>query len=134
MESHQPRILVLGETVRHSQLVIDALSQFYVVDVVGNMDHVPSAMLDEMYDAVLADVGEFQSFGRGLGGEEAHLVLNTIGEGVCVIDADGRMSWSNQRMRSFAPPVIENVKQICCQARHIFDAQILSYLPPFTFK
>lgn len=124
MESHQPRILVLGETVRHSQLVIDALSQFYVVDVVGNMDHVPSAMLDEMYDAVLADVGEFQSFGRGLGGEEAHLVLNTIGEGVCVIDADGRMSWSNQRMRSFAPPVIENVKQICCQARHIFDAQI----------
>ena len=124
MESHQPRILVLGETVRHSPLVIDALSQFYVVDVLGNMDQAPSAMLDETYDAVLADIGEFQSLDRGLLGEKANLVLNTIGEGVCVIDADGRMSWSNRRMRSFAPPVIEKVKQICCQALHIFADQI----------
>ena len=50
--------------------------------------------------AVFADAGDFLPLERALVGDKASLVLDTVGEGVCVVDADGRMTWTNRRMRS----------------------------------
>src|SRR5690606_6188095 len=91
--------------------------------VYENTDEALRALRERDYHAVFADAGDFLPLERGLVGEKSSLVLNTIGEGVCVADADGRMTWLNKRMRSFSPEVIENVRTICRQARNIFLAQ-----------
>ncbi|MEM9883914.1 MAG: response regulator, partial [Planctomycetota bacterium] len=74
--------------------------------------------------AVFADVGDFLPLERALVGDQSSLVLNTIGEGVCIIDADGRMTWSNKRMRGFNPETTEHTKRICRQALQIFSSQV----------
>jgi CheY-like chemotaxis protein len=120
---HRPRVLVLGGKLSREMGVVDVLGAGFSVDVFDSMEEAMSALRREQYDGVVADVGDFLPLERGLVGQQASLVLDTIGEGVCVVDADGVVSWSNRRMRQFAPDITEKVKQICARARQTFLAQ-----------
>ena len=123
-DDHRPRILILGGKVTGQHPVAESLSQFFRVDVFDRMDQAMAALRQAPYQAVFADVGDFLPLERGLAAQQSGLVLNTIGEGVCVVDANGACVWSNNRMRSFSPEVFEKVKQICSQARLIFSKQV----------
>lgn len=118
----RPRVLVLGGKVSREHPAAQALSACFDVDMYDTMEQAMTALRGHTYHAVFADVGDFLPLERGLVGQQSSLVLDTIGEGVCVVDSDGMCSWSNKRMRQFSPEVIEKVKQICCQARAIFTA------------
>ena len=118
------RLLILGTVRTGQQAIVASLQKLFDVEVVERVDQALDALRHGAYNAVLTDVGDFLPLERELVGEKAALVLNTIGEGVIIVDADGRCAWSNKRMRSFAPEVIEKVKQICLQARQIFCQQV----------
>ncbi len=90
------------------------------VDTFDRMDQAMAALRKDSYHAIFADVGDFLPLERGLVGQKASMVLNTIGEGVCIVDSDGVCSWSNKQMRTFSPQVFQKVKQICNQARTLF--------------
>ncbi len=124
MDTEQPRILVLAGKLTEDPSVIEELRRCFRVDVYAGMAEAMDALRREMYQGVFADVGDFLPLERALVGEKASMVLNTIGEGVCIVDADGRLSWSNNRLRGYVPEVIERVKQICQQARSIFELQL----------
>ena len=120
MEENRPRILVLGGKVTERYPAADVLSQQFHVDTFDNMEEAMSALRTHTYEAIFADVGDFLPLERGLVGQQSSLVLETIGEGVCIVDRDGICTWSNNRMRNFPPEVNEKVKQICSQALSIF--------------
>ena len=123
MAQSKPRVLVFaGNVARHSD-VAKLLADRFEVDTFDSHEQALAALRTEQYHAVFADVGDFLPLERGLVGGKSSLILNTIGEGVCIVDADGRCSWSNQRMRTFTPAVMENVRRICVQAQSIFSAQ-----------
>ena len=115
-EDDRPLVLVLGGRSTGHLPVAEKLGELFRVDVCNGMDEAMSALRRESYHAVFADVGDFLPLERGLVGQKASMVLNTIGEGVCIVDADGTCSWSNNQMRSFLPEVFERVRQICMQA------------------
>lgn len=119
----RPRVLVFAGKTARKNPVADALGEWFEVDVFERMDEALTALREREYDAVFADVGDFLPLERGLVGEKSSLILNTVGEGVCIVDADGRCSWSNKRMRSFRSEVFEHVRRICAQALNIFTAQ-----------
>ena len=54
------------------------------------------------------------------GDDVADLVLDTIGEGVCVVEADGGITWQNHRMRAFPPEITDHAERIGRQALQIF--------------
>ncbi len=123
MEQSRPRVLLMtGKVSEHHPALVAALSQICDVEVVEKMDEAMTALRNREFHAIFADVGDFLPLERGLVGDKSSLVLNTIGEGVCIVDADGRCSWSNKRMRTFTPEVLERVKHICAQARMLFSA------------
>lgn len=124
MPDNRPHILILTGHVVDCHPVADSLREMFDVDVFDSMDEAMAALRHGSYHGVFADVGDFLPLERSLVGQQASLVLNTIGEGVCVIDADGVCRWSNKRMSSFSPDVFDRVKNICRQARAIFSAQI----------
>ncbi len=134
MPHDRPRILILGGQVSRNHPVTQVLGQLFHVDFFEGMDQAMAALRNHNYQAVFADTGDFLPLERGLVGEKASLVLNTIGEGVCIVDADGRMSWSNKRMRGFKPEVVEHVKQVCLQARRIFCARASGGTDPATLR
>lgn len=120
---NRPHLLVLGGRYSRDEAALRGLSERYRVDVFEKMDQAMAALRCEDYHAILADVGDFLPLERELVGEKASMVLNTIAEGVCIVDADGRCCWSNRRMRGYSPQVFEKVRQICLQARSIFSIQ-----------
>ena len=120
MLDNRPRILVFGGKVSREHPVAQLLGQHFAVDVFDDLAAAMNAMRHDSYHAVLADVGDFFPLERALVGDRASIVLNTIGEGVCVVDMDGRMVWANKRMRSFEPRVSEQIRTICKQALTIF--------------
>ena len=124
MDEPRPRVLVLAGSAAGHHPVAAGLSEYFDVDVFDSMDAAMAALRDGTYHAVFADAGDFLPLERALVGHQAGAVLDTIGEGVCVIDANGACRWSNSRLRSFSPQVLEKVNSICCQAQSIFAAQI----------
>ena len=123
MNQVRPRVLVLGGNVSGHHPIAAALQQCCDVDTFDTLDEAMAALRREMYHAVFADVGDFLPLERGLVGQQSSLVLDTIGEGVCVVNAASRCTWSNKRMQDFTPDVFLKVKQICCQALAIFANQ-----------
>ncbi len=116
------RLLFLGGKFTDERL-IESLRAVYDVDHFTEMDDAMHALRDRDYHAVFSDAGDFLPLERNLVGQKANLVLNTIGEGVCIVNTDGVCTWSNQRMRQFSPEVFERVTQTCCQARVLFSQQ-----------
>ena len=119
----EPRVLVFAGKTSDRHPATDALGDRFHVDVFERMDEALKALREREYDAVFADVGDFLPLERGLVGDKSSLILNTIGEGVCIVDADGHVNWSNKRMRGFRAEVLEHVRRICAQALNIFSAQ-----------
>lgn len=120
----RPRVLVLGGKVTSEHPVADVLAKRFQVDTFDGMEEAIAALRAGGYHAVFADVGDFLPLERGLAAQQSSLVLDTIGEGVCVVESDGRCVWSNKRMRSFSPEVFDKVKHICLQARLLFAKQV----------
>ncbi|MEM9883786.1 MAG: hypothetical protein AAF800_12815, partial [Planctomycetota bacterium] len=95
MSEPKRRVLVFGAAEADDHPAAEALRDRYDVVRVASMDEAMAALRGEDFHAVFADVGDFLPLERALVGDQSSLVLNTIGEGVCIIDADGRMTWSN---------------------------------------
>lgn len=128
MMDTRPHVLIFAGKVTRDHPVAQALGEHFRVDVFDKMDAALAALRQEDYHAVFADVGDFLPLERGLVGEKSSLILNTIGEGVCIVDVDGRVSWCNNKMRTFAPEVLEHVRRIGTQALSIFTAQTGPYI------
>jgi len=118
-----PRVLLCGAGLDEDHPLIGSLPEGVQVTRVDDAAAAAQALSRETFDAVLTDASTFLADGPGLAGDEADLVLNTIGEGVCVVGTDGRMTWSNRRMRGFSPEITEHTKRACRQGLQIFRTQ-----------
>lgn len=124
MSSQRPRILFLAGKQIDQRLVTATLGNHFDVDVFTEADPAIAALRREMYAAIFADVGDFLPLERALFDRQASLVLNTIGEGVCIVDDTGVCVWANNKMRSFPPEVYDRVKQTCLSAATLFAHQV----------
>lgn len=124
MNESQKRVLIFGGSTSGEVPVAELLREHFDVTVIDSMDEALASLRAEEYHAVFADTGDFLPLERAMAGDKSSVVLNTIGEGVCIVDADGRMSWSNKRMRGFNPETTEHTKRICRQALQIFKSQV----------
>jgi len=123
MSQDRPRVLVFGGNFAAAPPVPDLLGRHFEVNVFDTPEAAMAALREQDYHAVMADVGDFLPLERAIVGDRSTLILNTIGEGVCIVDADGRRSWSNKRMKTFAPEVSEHVRRVCVQALQLFINQ-----------
>ncbi|MBB6431022.1 response regulator [Algisphaera agarilytica] len=124
MSDSRKRVLIFGSDVSANVPVTQMLSEHFDVTATESIDEALAALRADEYHAVFAEAGDFLPLERGLVGDKSSVILNTIGEGVCIVDADGRMSWSNKTMRGFTPETTEHTKRICRQALQIFKSQV----------
>ena len=115
------KLLVLVGRRSIDEDMLNILRSAFDLDLRGELNDALEALRDQSYDAVLAASADFLPLERGLAGQQASTVLNTIGEGVCVVSRDGRLLWANARMREFEPAVIDQVVQKCHLAMRHFD-------------
>lgn len=118
----KPRVLIFGGEVLGEHPIAKLLGEYFDADVVDSSDQAIDALKAKDYHGVFADVGDFLPLERAIVSDKASVILNTIGEGVCIVDADGRCAWSNKKMRSYPPEVSEQVRRICGQAHQLFGS------------
>ena len=61
--------------------------------------------------------------------DRPEIILNAIGEGVCLCESDGRAVWTNQRFRAFDERVRRRVEAVCRGAYSTFAGELSSRGP-----
>ena len=122
-ETRSKVLLLTGQSTANSPAV-DALRASSDVVTAQSIDQAIEALRNEHYDAVFSDSADFLPLERALVSQQANLILNTIGEGVCIVDGEGRCNWMNKKMQAWPARVHEKIRRTCQEAYELFSKQV----------
>ncbi len=115
-----PKLLVLGTEPDELAALRDVLGDRFEL-IRADPAEAGDAIEREGCAAVLAAAETFRPLERHLAAHQAAVLLEAIGEGVCLTDRDGRVVWSNARFRSFQSVLRQRLADICEPAVRHFD-------------
>ncbi len=119
--SNLRRALVLaGPDFRSTELYSNLSRNYDAVVCVPTMEEAVAELRAGAFDMVMSQSADFLPLERAHATMQSGLVLDTIGEGVCMINPAGRMVWSNRRMKQWSPEVIERIGKACMEAMSVF--------------
>ncbi|MHC4976054.1 MAG: response regulator [Planctomycetota bacterium] len=72
-----------------------------------------AALQADAIAAVLAETGNFLPMAQEVANLQTNSLLNALGEGLCIADADGTLLWSNQRFTDCSEHIRTNVARCC---------------------
>jgi CheY-like chemotaxis protein len=124
LEATRNRVLVLAGHTEGSAPAVDALRARCDVVEIASIDEAIEALRHQHFDAVFSDSGDFLPLERALVSQQANLILNTIGEGVCIVDGEGRCNWMNKRMAAWPAHVHEKIRRTCQGSFELFSKQV----------
>ena len=84
--------------------------------IVHSFDEALAALRLARYDLVVSDQGDFLALERAAINQQAAMILETIGQGVCIVDPSGRLVWANPRMRSYPEDLTTQVCDACTRS------------------
>ena len=147
--SARPRLLVVGRPETGTGGLAAGLGSQYDLVRVETIEQAIGVLSEGRFAGVISDEGDFGTLNMGdagldepvdgdttpadgaagsmtpnfienLMGRQATQVLDTIGEGVLLVDAEGRVTWMNRRMRAWEPGIREQVRRSCGEAFRLF--------------
>ena len=122
------KVLVLSANGRYGR-AMDALRSTCEVVEMTSIDQAIDALRSDHFSAIFSDSADFLPLERALVSQQANLILNTIGEGVCIVDAEGRANWMNKKMQAWPARVHEKIRRACQGSFEIFSKQVTPQSP-----
>jgi len=113
-------LLVLHGPTLEASGILGFLREHFEVSLADDLDAALEAMRGRNFDAVLAETAYFLPLERGRVTQQAAVVLDTLGDGVCVVGPGGELVWANRRLRGFSAAVLERLRELCAKAYHEF--------------
>ena len=129
MDEKRNKILVLSGHSAANNDAITALKASADVVEIASIDEAIEALRRDQFSAIFSDSADFLPLERALVSQQANLVLNTIGEGVCIVDGEGRCNWMNKKMQAWPARVHEKIRRTCQDAFQLFSKQISPQTP-----
>lgn len=117
------KVLVLAGQSTTNASIIDTLGGHCELTITKTIDQAIESLRHEHYDAIFSDSADFLPLERALVSQQANLVLNTIGEGVCIVDGEARCNWMNKKMQAWPARVHEKIRRTCQEAFELFSKQ-----------
>jgi CheY-like chemotaxis protein len=117
------KLLVLLSANLQSDPIMDSLRECYDIHECGDLKAALDAMRTDVYDAILAETGNFLPVERGMAFHQSSAILDTLGEGICVVNRAGELVWANQRLGKFPEPVTRQLLGVCAEAMEDFREQ-----------
>jgi two-component system, sensor histidine kinase SagS len=124
LEVPKNKVLVLTTPTTVNAVAIDALKSCCDVKVVESMERALELINTDHFSAIFSEASDFLPLERALISQQANLILNTIGEGVCIVDGEGRSNWMNKKMQAWPARVHEKIRRTCQEAFDIFSKQV----------
>ncbi len=124
LDTPRDKVLVLaGTSPVHAGIIHALRAQAEVVEV-ESIDAAVEILRQSHFSAVFSDSADFLPLERALVSQQANMILNTIGEGVCIVDGDGRCNWMNRKMAAWPARVHEKIRRTCLESFELFSHQI----------
>jgi CheY-like chemotaxis protein len=124
LHEQRSKVLILGTLSGAHGSVVDAIRHQADVVEIANIDEAVQRLRHEHFTAIYSDTGDFLPLERALVSQQANLILDTIGEGVCIVDGEGRSNWMNKKMKAWPPRVHEKIRRTCQDAFNLFSTQV----------
>ncbi|MEI8194974.1 MAG: response regulator, partial [Phycisphaerae bacterium] len=124
------RLLVLTGSNSPSSQIVDQLRREHEVVTAASIEQALAELRQSPFDMIFADAADFLPLERAVAGQQAGLVLDTIGEGICLTDHAGNLLWANRRMKMWSDTVRQRIGQIAAEAYGIFVTQTSPPTPP----
>ncbi len=118
------KVLILGGRSTANAGVVETLKAQCDVVQIDSVDQAIDALRHSQFNAIFSDSADFLPLERALVSQQANLILNTIGEGVCIVDGEGRCSWMNKKMNAWPSAVIDKIRKTCKEAFDLFSKQV----------
>lgn len=118
------KILVLAGQSVPLGAAVESLRRCCEVVEAPSIDQAIELLRRDQFTAIFSDAADFLPLERALVSQQANLILNTIGEGVCIVDGEGRCNWMNKKMTAWPARVHEKVRRTCQEAFNLFSKQI----------
>ncbi len=115
------KLLVLHGPVLAAQGVVEFFQQQFEVCMAADLADALEAMRQTEFDAVLAETADFLPLERGAVTHQAAVVLDTIGDGVCIVGPGGELVWANRRARELGPSTRDSLRKLCIGAFEEFQ-------------
>jgi CheY-like chemotaxis protein/GAF domain-containing protein len=110
------KLLVLDGPGLEAQGLVDLFRPYFQVQVVDELDEALEAMRRTSFDAVLAETADFLPLERGIVTQQASVILDTIGDGVCIVGPGGELAWANRRLKEAPAGVLDSLRDLCAKA------------------
>src|SRR3954451_23189763 len=123
LQETRTKVLVLAGQSHENSAVVDSLRQTCDVVEANSIDRAIEALRNDHFNAIFSDSADFLPLERALVSQQANLILNTIGEGVCIVDGEGRCNWMNKKMQAWPARVHEKIRRTCQEAFDLFTKQ-----------
>ncbi len=124
MEVPRNKVLVLTNPATVNAAAIDSLRLQCDIVETGSIEKALELIKTDQFTGVFSEAADFLPLERALISQQAHLILNTIGEGVCIVDGEGRCNWMNKKMQAWPARVHEKIRRTCQEAFDIFSKQV----------
>lgn len=123
MQGTRCKVLVLAASSEGHSSVVHLLKEQCDVAEVASIDEAIDSLRHSRFDAIFTDSADFLPLERALVSQQASLILNTIGEGVCIVDGEARCNWMNKKMQAWPARVHEKIRRTCQEAFELFSSQ-----------
>ncbi len=124
MPSPRNRVLVLANPTTVNTAAIDSLKSECDVVQTDSIEKALDLIKADHFTAIFSEAADFLPLERALISQQANLILNTIGEGVCIVDGEGRSNWMNKKMQAWPARIHEKIRRTCQEAFDIFSKQV----------
>jgi two-component system, sensor histidine kinase SagS len=118
------KVLVLTNPSTVNSAAIECLKTRCELVETDSIDKAIELIKSDHFTAIFSESADFLPLERALISQQANLILNTIGEGVCIVDGDGRCNWMNKKMQAWPARVHEKIRRTCQEAFDIFSKQV----------
>src|SRR6185295_8291298 len=98
LEGKRTKVLVLTGHSSANASLLDALRNHCDIVECPSIEKAIEFLRNDQFDAIFSDAGDFLPLERALVSQQTQLVLNTIGEGICIVDGEARCNWMNKKM------------------------------------
>lgn len=116
------RVLVIAESEQSVDELTDLLRERGSVVVVRPASEALATLQTEHIDLVLSPPSELLPVARAASREQRRQILDSLTQGVCVFDRQGRLVWSNTVLRSYPEEVAGTMREACVKLVTEFEA------------
>ena len=123
LSSATQRLLILTGPQSRTADLVEQLRASHDTRIVHTMDEALDALRTGQFDAVLSDSADFLPLERAVVQQQSGLILDTIGEGICITDDRGQILWANRKMKAWPALIRDRITAAAAEAYGIFANQ-----------